>query len=62
MSEEDIEKKVKTIIEKIDNYNQTLESLIGFSHILRWDDEKEEFKTNSYSFIARRMNTSTNNQ
>lgn len=62
MSEEDIEKKVKIIIEKIDNYNQTLEALIGFSHVLRWDDEKEEYKSNSYSFIARRMNTSINNR
>lgn len=62
MSEEEIEEKVKIIEEKIDNYNQTLEALIGFSHVLRWDDEKKDFKTNSYSYIARRMNTSPGNR
>jgi len=62
MSEKKIEEKVNKTIEKIDNYNQTLEAMICFSHILRWDDEKEEFKPNSYSFIARNMGTSENNR
>ena len=62
MSEEELEKEVKKILEKIDNYNQTLEALIGFSHVLRWDDLKGDYKSNSYSFIARRMNTSKKNR
>lgn len=62
MSEIEIEEAVKKILEKVDNYNQTLEALVGFSHVLRWNDEKEEFKPNSYSFIARRMTTSDENR
>ena len=62
MSEKDIEEAIKRIEEKVDNYNQTLEALVGFSHILRWNDEKADFKPNSYSFIARRMNTSEVNR
>lgn len=62
MLEKEIEEAVKKILEKVDNYNQTLEALVGFSHVLRWNDEKEEFKPNSYSFIARRMTTSEDNR
>ena len=58
MSKKDIEDAIKRIEEKVDDYNQTLEALVGFSHVLRWDDQKEDFKPNSYRFIARRMDTS----
>jgi len=36
MAENRIQVKVQKIIEKIDNYNQTLEAIICFSHVLRW--------------------------
>jgi len=62
MSENEIEEKVNRTIEKIDNYIQTLEAIIAFSHVLIWDDNRGDFRSNSYRFIARKMNTSENNR
>jgi len=62
MPDKRIEEQVNKTLEKIDNYRQTLEAIISFSHVLRWDDDKKEFKPNSYGFIARQMDTSENNR
>ncbi|KKN06621.1 hypothetical protein LCGC14_1075390 [marine sediment metagenome] len=62
MSDKGLELLVNKTLEKIDNYRQTLEAIISFSHVLKWDDENKEFKPNSYSFIARQMDTSKNNR
>lgn len=56
------EKRVQKILEKIDDYAQTLEAMISFSHVLRYDDKIKNFRPNSYSFIARKMNTTKNNR
>jgi len=62
MSEKRIREQINKTLEKIDNYKQTLEAIISFSHVLRWDDNKKELKPNSYSFIARQMDTSEENR
>ena len=62
MSEKRIREQINKTLEKIDNYKQTLEAIISFSHVLRWDDIKKEFKPNSYRFIARKMDTSEENR
>ncbi|TKJ23606.1 MAG: hypothetical protein CEE43_02795 [Promethearchaeota archaeon Loki_b32] len=62
MPEDKINRGIKKILENIDNYKQTLEAIICFSHVIRWDDENMDFKSNTYSFIARRMDTSKVNR
>lgn len=61
MIDNKLEKKIQKILEKIDNYEQTLLAIICFSHVLRWDDNINRYKSNSYSFIARKMDTSNDN-
>ena len=62
MSENRIKEQTNKILEEIDNYRQTLEAIVSFSHVLRWDDNNKALKPNSYTFIARKMNTSEENR
>lgn len=57
MSETEIQK----LLEKIDDYNETITAIICISHVLRWDNQGS-FRSNTYFFIARRMDTSENNR
>lgn len=58
MSEETVQK----ILDKIDDYIQTLQAMISFSHVLKYDDKINDFKPYTYSFIARKMNTTKDNR
>ncbi len=62
MLEKRIREQINKTLEKIDNYKQTIEAIICFSHVLRWDDNTNELRPNSYNFIARQMSPSEENR
>jgi len=46
----------------IDNYNLTIQAICAFSHLFRWDKDLNDFKPDSFFFIGRKMNTTSNNR
>jgi len=54
--------KVRKILEKINNYQQTINAILSLSHVLRWDNNNKNYYEDSFKFIARKMDTSNHNR
>ncbi len=59
-----MEERLYDLLDKINNYEQTINAIICFSHVLRWEevDGERSFRPNSYYSIGRRMDTSPSNR
>ncbi len=56
------EVSIKSILNKVEDYQETIFAILSFAHLLRWDDSSKRFFPKSYYFIGRKMNTSNSNK
>jgi len=57
---DDIE--VKTLLNQVDDYEETVLSSIAFCHLFRWNDMDKQIEPDSYFFFGRKMDTSKTNR
>lgn len=54
--------KITKILNKVEDYQETIFAILSFAHLLRWDDANNSFLSDSHYFIGRKMNTSNSNK
>jgi len=54
--------EIQKLINEVQDYKETLLTIIAFGHELRWDSNKRQIKDESYFLPGRRMITSSKNK
>lgn len=54
--------KITKILNKVEDYQETIFAILSFAHLLRWDDTNNKYLPDSYYFIGRKMSTSKLNK